>query len=341
MTGRLIFLATSHRVAPGLLTWPAWRLLREATVLAGSGDHPQLPYLAETGVTVEVLPGSGVAVARELLERARSGTVVWLAAADGDEGLMRLTGELAAGDGADGPGLDVLHGSYDLPGARLLDLVATMDELRRRCPWDRTQTHRSLSPHLLEEAYEAVEAVETDDLQSLREELGDVLLQVVFHARVAEERVDEHRFTVDDVAAGIVDKLVRRHPHVFGEVEVAGVDDVKRNWEQIKRHEKRRASVVEGVPLGQPALALAHALQRRAARAGVPEDLVRGAAGDDIGGALFTLVARAREVGVDPEAALRQVARDFRKFVAQAEEAHGEPGAEITPQQWRRHWPRQ
>ena len=120
-------------------------------------------------------------------------------------------------------GAQVLHGSADLPGARLLDLVATMDRLRVECPWDARQTHASLAPHLLEEPYEALEAFESGDEQAFCEELGDVLLQVVFHARIAAERDDGTSFTIDDVADGIVAKLVRRHPHVF-----AGRDGLRR-----------------------------------------------------------------------------------------------------------------
>ena len=187
------------------------------------------------------------------------------------------------------PGARVLPGSADLPGAHLLDLVATMDRLRVECPWDARQTHASLAPHLLEEPYEALEALESGDEQAFCEELGDVLLQVVFHARIAAERGDGTSFTIDDVADGIVAKLVRRHPHVFADVTVSGADDVKRNWDEIKREEKRAMaqrrgyptagqdapSALDGVPFGQPALALAAQLQRRAARAGVPEELAR------------------------------------------------------------------
>ena len=164
-----------------------------------------------------------------------------------------------------------------------------MDRLRVDCPWDARQTHASLAPHLLEEPYEALEALESGDEQALCEELGDVALQVVFHARIAAEREDGTGFTVDDVADGIVAKLIRRHPHVFGDVTVSGADEVKRNWDEIKREEKRaraerqgRAgagaaapSVLDGVPFGQPALALAAQLQRRAARAGVPDELAQ------------------------------------------------------------------
>ncbi len=148
-----------------------------------------------------------------------------------------------------------------------------MDRLRAECPWDARQTHLSLAPYLLEETYEALEALEDGDPVALREELGDVLLQVLFHARIAAERTDGTGFTIDDVADGIAGKLMRRHPHVFGGVSVSDADEVKRNWDAIKAAERAAASgspgsVLDGVPFGQPALALAAALLRRASRAG-------------------------------------------------------------------------
>jgi XTP/dITP diphosphohydrolase len=166
----------------------------------------------------------------------------------------------------------------DRPGAALLRLVAVMDRLRVACPWDARQTHESLAPHLLEECYEALDALESGDPAALRDELGDVLLQVVFHARIAAEAADGTGFTIDDVAEGIVAKLIRRHPHVFADVTVSGPEEVKRNWDAIKAAERAEAggaaaSVLDSVPFGQPALLLAAQLQRRAERAGVPADL--------------------------------------------------------------------
>src|SRR5215468_7419498 len=211
----------------------------------------------------------------------------------------------------------------DRPGAALLRLVAVMDRLRVSCPWDARQTHESLAPHLLEECYEALDALESGDPAALRDELGDVLLQVVFHARIAAEAADGTGFTIDDVAEGIVAKLIRRHPHVFADVTVSGPEEVKRNWDAIKAAERTEAggapgSVLDTVPFGQPALSLAAQLQLRAERAGVPADLadlsglsglagppVAGPAGgqsvSDLGAELFALVARAREAGLDPE----------------------------------------
>ena len=221
-------------------------------------------------------------------------------------------------------------------GARLLNLVAIMDRLRTECPWDARQTHASLAPHLLEETYEALEALEQEDSGALREELGDVLLQVLFHARVASERTDGTGFTIDDVADGIAGKLVRRHPHVFSDVSVSGADEVKLNWDAIKAAEREAASgspgsALDGVPFGQPALALAAQLQRRAARAGVPAELTaepdgdsgqQAAAAGKIGAELFSLVARAAEAGVDPELELRAAARAYRDRVLAWERLH-------------------
>jgi NTP pyrophosphatase (non-canonical NTP hydrolase) len=164
------------------------------------------------------------------------------------------------------------------PGEALLRLVAVMDTLRVSCPWDARQTHESLAPHLLEECYEALDALESGDPAAFRDELGDVLLQVVFHARIAAEATDGTGYTIDDVAEGIVAKLIRRHPHVFADVTVSGPEEVKRNWDAIKAAERAEAggapgSVLDTVPFGQPALSLADQLQRRAERAGAPADL--------------------------------------------------------------------
>jgi XTP/dITP diphosphohydrolase len=319
----LIVLATSPRVAPGLLSWPAWEALRSADAVLVPAGHPQLPALDEAGI--------GYRVADEPGSPDDDGTVVWLPE-PGDSPPVP-------------PGARLLHGSADLPGAHLLDLVATMDRLRVECPWDSRQTHASLAPHLLEEPYEALEALESGDDQAFCEELGDVLLQVVFHARVAAEREDG--YTIDDVADGIVAKLVRRHPHVFADVTVSGADEVYRNWDEIKREEKKERaeragvpagadgppSALDGVPFGQPALALAAQLQRRAARAGVPDDLMRqdesadADAGEQIGRELFLLVARAREVERDPEMELRAAASRYREQVhawERASDSHGE-----------------
>jgi uncharacterized protein YabN with tetrapyrrole methylase and pyrophosphatase domain len=221
------------------------------------------------------------------------------------------------------------------PGYLLLELVQVMDTLRRQCPWDARQTHDSLTPYLLEETYEAVDALTTGDQAAVREELGDVLLQVMFHARVAQERTDGTGYTIDDVAGGIIDKLIRRHPHVFGDVTVSGSDEVKRNWDQIKAAERAAAnaggpvSALDGVPLHQPALSLAAQLLRRAERAGAPAELAGAAAetsGSNLGQELFDLVYRARALGLDPELELRSAALAYADRVRAWEASQSQPG---------------
>jgi XTP/dITP diphosphohydrolase len=206
-----------------------------------------------------------------------------------------------------------------------------MDTLRVSCPWDARQTHESLAPHLLEESYEALEALERQDPVALRDELGDVLLQVVFHARIAAERTDETGFTIDDVANGIVGKLVRRHPHVFGDVKVSGPEEVKRNWDAIKAAERSASSgaagsALDSVPFGQPALSLAAQLQRRAQRAGAPPELTDLMAArngvSELGAELFALVNRAVQAGADPELELRAAARHYAGLVRDWQAGH-------------------
>ena len=178
-------------------------------------------------------------LARTLVERAGEADVVWVSSADGDPGLTdAVASEVTRLP--DPPEVEVLVGSWDVPGSRLLDLVAVMDRLRSPggCPWDAAQTHESLVEYLLEEAHEAVEAIESGDRAHIREELGDVLLQVAFQSRVGEEHpVDP--FDIDDVAAGIVEKLVRRHPHVFADADATTAEEVERNWEVIKAEERQ------------------------------------------------------------------------------------------------------
>ncbi len=196
---------------------------------------------------------------------------------------------------------------YEGRGKRLLDLLEVMDRLRAECPWDREQTHRSLATYLLEETYEVLEALDSGDRDHLREELGDLLLQVYFHARIASE--DEAGFDIDDVAGGIADKLVYRHPHVFAGLEVADADEVDRNWDRLKAAEKQRASVLDGIPAALPALAYADKVVGRLAKAGALEDEPVRADSPDVGERLLALVREARAQGVDPEQALRDAVR--------------------------------
>jgi len=214
-------------------------------------------------------------------------------------------------------------------GERLLDLVRVMARLRGPggCPWDREQDHRSLARHLLEETHEALEAIDAGDRDLLREELGDVLLQVVFHAQLA---ADDGAWDVDDVAEGIVRKLIRRHPHVFGDLEVSGADEVLVNWERIKAEEKGPKALEDDIPETLPALARAAKVQRRAGGWGFEWRSVDSAlealneevaelrahtdadnAEEEVGDVLFATVAVARRLGVDAESALRRTIRGF------------------------------
>jgi XTP/dITP diphosphohydrolase len=216
-------------------------------------------------------------------------------------------------------------------GTRLLELVQVMDTLRRNCPWDARQTHDSLARYLLEETYEALDALASGDQAAVREELGDVLLQVMFHARVAEERSDGTGYDIDDVADAIIAKLTRRHPHVFGDVTVSGADEVTLNWDAIKAAERAARgesgpaapSVLDGVPMSQPALSLTAQLLRRAEKAGAPAELA-GPQPDaepvsDIGRELFELVDRARAADLDPELELRAAALAYADRVREWE----------------------
>ena len=281
------------------MSWTAWSSVATAERrVASSAEHPLALAVAAAGHPVEVVPSLTQAC------QGGAGDVVWLAGDDDD------LGSLPVPDGWCG---EILAASYDGVGMRLLDLVAVMDRLRRECPWDREQTHRSLATYLLEETYETLEAIESGSATDLREELGDLLLQVLFHARIAEESA---AFTIDDVAAGIVDKLVSRHPHVFAGLEVAGAEEVNANWERLKTREKQRTSVLDGVPMALPALALADKVLGRAARAGVaPREVDPPGLGDR----LLAQVVEARATGQDPEQALRETVRALVAAVRTAE----------------------
>jgi len=190
------------------------------------------------------------------------------------------------------------------PGDALLDFLDDMRRLRRECPWKREQTHRSLARYLQEEAAETVEAIDTGDDDHLREELGDLLLQVYFHAVIAEET---GAFTIDDVARGISEKMRRRNPHVFGSdgsPTTLTADEVDRQWQQIKTSEKPRRTPYDGIAPGLPALLLATKVLERSPHALVPDP-----ASVDLGDRLLALVGEAVSTGVDPEQALRHAVR--------------------------------
>ncbi|MCW8375284.1 nucleoside triphosphate pyrophosphohydrolase [Streptomyces justiciae] len=311
--GRIVLLTTSHRVAPGLLSWPAWQALHAADrVLCADGAHPQLPYLREAGIRVD----EASPTAEDLVAACAAGhTVVVVATGEGEPALTDGLARLAGSGRVSMPDLELLPASYDLPGARLLDLVQVMDRIRAECPWSSQQTHKGLAKYGIEEAYELVEAIEEGDRDELREELGDVLLQVVFHARIAEEDPDAP-FSIDDVAGGIVTKLIHRHPHVFGDETATTPEEVKAHWLRTKAIEKQRESVTDGIPLGQPGLALASKLASRVRTAGLEVPLPTG---EGIGYELLALAVQAEAAGVDPEAALRSAARAYRDAIRETE----------------------
>lgn len=234
-----------------------------------------------------------------------------------------------------------------------VELVNTVARLRAPggCPWDRQQTHETLKRYAIEETYEVVEAIESADPSKLKEELGDLLLQVLLHARIAEEHGE---YDIADVCRTIREKLRRRHPHVFGEVEVAGVDEVLHNWEQIKRAEpgyEDRESALDGVPESLPALMRAAKLSKKAARTGFDWPDIRAVFDklseetaelkaavesndtahirEEIGDLLFTVVNIARHADVDPEEALRLMLKKFAARFGRIEDHARSTGREI------------
>ncbi|MEA5358658.1 MazG family protein [Amycolatopsis sp., V23-08] len=230
----------------------------------------------------------------------------------------------------------------DTPVPPLVEAADVMDRLRSPggCPWDAVQTHESLRQYLVEETYELLDAIEDGDREALREELGDVLLQVLFHARVAAEDADDP-FGIDDVAAALVEKLVGRHPNVFADADkVHSAEHQELKWEELKQREKQRKSIVDGVALGQPAVALAGKLGQRSGRAGIPLDLFP--AGANAAAQLFRIAATARRAGVDAEGELRTLAKEFALEIRAAEQAARDAGLEPTTLEadgWRKFWP--
>ena len=208
-------------------------------------------------------------------------------------------------------------------------LVQVMDQLRSPggCPWDAEQTHQSLAKYLLEETYEALDAMDQGDLVSLREELGDLLLQVVFHARIAQEQ--DPTFDLNAIAQGVVDKLIRRHPHVFAGLEVNSTAELEANWAAIKSSEKSRESVTDGVPIAMPALQLATQLIYRARDNEIKpvdqklvaevEKLVGPVTDETIADILLAVVEIARTKEIDPESALRSASMQFRQAIRRSE----------------------
>ncbi|MEJ6617701.1 MAG: MazG family protein [Candidatus Planktophila sp.] len=212
-----------------------------------------------------------------------------------------------------------------MAGSELQRLVEVMNKLRSPggCPWDAEQTHESLIKYLLEESYEFIDAVDSKDRAGMREELGDVLLQVYFHARMAEDHPTDP-FSIEDVAREIADKLIRRHPHVFDGVAISGTAEIIDNWEEIKAKEKGRTSALDGVALAQPALPLVEKLLYRAEKYKVNLDLEKyksdvPATDTSVGAALASIIAWARDNEIDPENALRLFGRRLAEQIKEAE----------------------
>ena len=277
----------SPRVAPGILTLAGWDALREASVVRASVDDPHVRAIVSSGIPVDITTDPP-SYAPDAAWIAPTGDTAWA---------HTLADDLMAG-GREPSDIEVVFGSYDLPGSALLDVVEIMDRLRRECPWTAQQSHETLSHYLLEEAHETLEALDNGDSDHLREELGDLLMQIVFHARIAAEG---EGWDIDDVAAGIAEKLVYRNPHVFGDATVSSAEEVDANWQRLKATEKQRASALEGIPGTLPALAYADKVLSRLGDVDIT--------GDDLGARLLALVAEARSQGQNAEAVLRQAVR--------------------------------
>lgn len=292
MIRRVVLLVTSPRLPAGLLTAQAWDLVRTNPVLA-EADSDLTAAVRAAGADVQIVTAP---TAQALLGKADP-VVVWLAGPSGDEHLARELGLRLARE----PGLaelELMYGSWDPPGARLLDAVSVIDRLRVEDPWKREQTHQTLAKYLLEEAYEAYDSILAEDHEALRGEMGDVLLQVLLHARLAEELPGEENWNIDDVAGDFVAKMVRRNPHVFGDVEVRDAAEVVQNWERIKREEGQGE-----ITWSLPALVLATKLLAKLMRVPPGDD-------DSLGGRLLRMVADAGPE-IDAEASLRQALRRY------------------------------
>lgn len=370
---RLVLVDTADEL-PGLLPLHAWSAIMSSDlVLVGSAQHPFLPHLHLAELRHEVVgePTAPKALSRtDLLgglspiDKARAETIVDRAQAEGEvvylfgrtdqEAFTRTLGLEAARAGVE---VEVVYFGVQPAGSRLLELVRVMERLRAPdgCPWDRKQDHRSLARYAVEEVYELLEAIDSGEPDAIKEELGDVLLQVVFHAQIG---ADDGTFTVDDVAGSIVDKLVRRHPHVFADVSVADADEVVANWETLKAEEKpERTGVFDGVAPGQPSIAYSEHLQRRAAKVGFDWAADADAVGrirseleeflaarsdtereHELGDLLLSVVGLARRHGLDAEMALRGAAARFRRrFEAMVPDPTEDLGT-VTADEWLRRW---
>ena len=375
-----VALVETSDLLPGLLPFQAWDVLGTAEVVFArdASTHPFVDHLHLAGLDLHTLepatlergdldlsrPGDPAdrRLAKALVQRARDqGQVVYLLGPDDDRLALALAGMAAEHDVE----IELVFLAQQPPGTELLRLVGVLRQLRdpdNGCPWDLEQDHTTLLRYLVEETYELVDAIETGDDADLAEELGDVLLQVVFHAQVA---ADRRVFGIDDVARGIAEKLVRRHPHVFADGDASTAEEVQTRWDQLKTEEKARSGPFDGVPAAGPGLDLLHTLHRKARRRGLlPPDLLhpdqglaaalRALEGADevadpevadpevaVGRLIEAVVTVAAAHGVDPEAAARRVARERRTRTEAAlallpEEAA--LGDEVEAEAWARSW---
>jgi MazG family protein len=371
---RVALVETSDAL-PGLLPFQAWDVLGTAdeVLLRDPDAHPSALHLHLAGLDLVRLepaqldrhdldltrPGApdDRRLAKALLQRALdAGVAVYLLGPD-DSGVAPALAGMAAEPGVE---IELVLLAQQPAGTEVLRLVDVLRQLRdpeTGCPWDLEQDHTTLLRYLVEETYELVEAIEHGTDDDLREELGDVLLQVVFHAQVA---MDRRAFGIDDVARGIADKLVHRHPHVFADGDASTAEEVQANWDQLKAAEKGRTGPFDGVPAAGPGLDLLETVQRKASKRGFawPEvgpalakvrgelDELEGASDDDarereLGDLLGAVVSVARHLGVDPEAAARRASRRFRtRFEATlaAADADGRDPSDLDADAWQRYW---
>lgn len=369
-----VALVETSELFPGLLPFQAWDVLgtAEGILVRDAATHPAAAHLHLAGLDLETLepvalerrdldlsrPGlpDDRRIAKALLERARrQGRVVYLLGPQ-DERLAAALAGMAAEHDLE---IELVFLAQQPAGAEVLRLVEVMRRLRdpaAGCPWDLEQDHTTLLPYLVEETYELVEAIETGDDPHLLEELGDVLLQVVFHARIARDR---DAFGIDEVARGIADKLVRRHPHVFADGDATTAAEVQDHWDRLKTAEKGRTSPFDGVPAAGPGLELLRTLQRKAAKRGLsPPGADPSAAAVEaaaracseapeqereaaVGRLLSAVVGLAGSLGVDPEVAARAAGRDQRRRTEAALDhgrGRGEDVEAVDPARWQRWW---
>jgi XTP/dITP diphosphohydrolase len=369
-----VALVETSELFPGLLPFQAWDVLgtAEGILARDAAAHPAATHFHLAGLDLETVEPAALErrdldlsrpglpedrrIAKALVERARrQGRVVYLLGPQDDRLAAALAGMAAEHDLE----IELVFLAQQPAGAEVLRLVEVMRRLRdpaEGCPWDLEQDHTTLLPYLVEETYELVDAIEAGDDAHLLEELGDVLLQVVFHARIARDR---DAFGIDEVARGIADKLVRRHPHVFADGDASTAAEVQDHWDRLKSAEKGRTSPFDGVPAAGPGLELLRTLDRKAAKRGLSPpgadasvDAVEAAARAcaeaveqdreaAVGRLLTTVVRLAGSLGVDPEAAARAAARDQRRRTEAALEharGQGEDVDTVDPTRWQQWW---